>query len=221
MKRTALLFAALLVALPPVLAQPSETEGWKLRKNRNGIQVFVRSVPGSGFKEFMATAELDAGITSVIRLMEDTDSYPQWFPQIKESKVLKMISSRELILYQMMDIPFPLKDRDCILRVQVSRDRKTGAVTFQLSSLWEYLPEKAGVIRVKSISGRWTFVPDAARGVVLVTYRMHSEPEGTLPAWLANTAVVKRPFTVLTNMRKMLTKPAYRDAKESELRLFK
>lgn len=221
MKRTVLLLTALLVALPPVFAQPSAAEGWKLRKNRNGIQVYVRSVPGSGFKEFMATAELKAGMTSVIRLMEDTDSYSQWFPQIKESRVLKMISSRELLLYQKMDIPFPIKDRDCILRVQVSRDKKTGAVTFQLSSLWDYLPVQAGVIRVKFISGSWTFVPDSARGVVLVTYRMHSEPEGTLPAWVANTAVVKRPFTVLTNMRKMLTKPEYRDAKECELRLLK
>jgi hypothetical protein len=221
MKRTAVLVIALMAVLSPVRGQPSADEGWKLKKDRNGIQVYVRTVPGSGFKEFMATAELQAGMTSVMRVMEDTDSYPQWFPQIKESRVLKLISSHELVLYQLMDLPFPVGDRDCVLRVQVSRDMRTGTVTFRLSSLWNYLPERKGVIRVKLISGSWTFTPDTARGVVMVTYRMHSEPEGKLPPWIANAGVVKRPYTVLTNMRKMLTKPVYLNAKESELRLFK
>jgi hypothetical protein len=221
MKTTAVLIVALMAALSPVMGQPAATEDWKLKRDRSGIKVYVRAVPGSGFKEFMATAELQAGMTSVMRLMEDTDSYPQWFPQIKESRVVKLISSRELILYQLMDLPFPVGDRDCVLRVQVSRDMGTGAVTFKLSSLWNYLPERKGVIRVRSISGSWTFRPDTAKGVVMVTYRMHSDPEGKLPPWIANSGVVKRPFTVLTNMRKMLTKPVYRDAKESELVLLK
>lgn len=213
--------AALLLVLSPVFALPPETEGWKLRRNKSGIQVYVRTVPGSDLKEFMAVAGLNASMASVIKLMEDTDSYPLWFPGIRESKVLKMLGPRELVLYQMMDLPAPADDRDCVLKVVFSRDRSTGTATFTLTSMWDYIPEKNGITRVKVIYGSWTFVPDRANGGITVIYRMHSEPGGTLPHWMANTAVVKRPFNVIRNMRKMLSKPAYRNAKESELRLLK
>jgi hypothetical protein len=221
MKIKSLMAAALLLVLSPAFAGPPDAEGWKLRKNMSGIKVYVRAVPGSDLKEFKAVAELNAGMASVIKLMEDTDSYPQWFPGICESKVLKMLGPRELVLYQKMNLPAPVDDRDCVLKVVFSRERATGAAMFTISSLWDYIPEIHGVIRVRMIYGSWMFVPDREKGVVMVTYRMHSEPGGSLPHWMANTAVVKRPFNVIKNMRKMLAKPVYRDARESELRLLK
>lgn len=213
--------AALLLVSTPVFALPPDAEGWKLRRNMSGIRVYVRTVPGSDLKEFRAVAELNARMASVIKLMEDTDSYTQWFPGICESRVLKMLGPRELVLYQKMGLPAPADDRDCVLKVVFTHNRKTGEAAFAISSMWDYIPEKSGIIRVRVISGSWTFVPDKSKGVIMVTYRMHSEPGGRLPHWMANTAVVKRPFNVIKNMRKMLSKPVYRDAKECELRLLK
>jgi hypothetical protein len=160
-------------------------------------------------------------MTSVLRLMEDIQSYPQWFPKLKESRILKKINSTEIILYHWMKLPFPADDRDSVFKVSASRDAGTNTVTLQLTSLWDYLPEKKGVIRVKHIKGSWTFIPDTARGTVMVIYQMHSEPGGKLTPWLTNTAVVKRPFSVLENMREMLKKLQYRDAKETELQFFR
>lgn len=221
MKRIPILAATLLFSLTPVIAQAPGEVDWKLSRSMNRIKVYVRTVPGSDLKEFKAVAELEAGMASVIKLMEDTDSYPQWFPGIRESKVLKMLGPRQLILYQMMDLPAPADDRDCVLKVAFSHNKSTGIAAFALSSMWDFIPERKGVIRVREIYGSWMFVPDTPKGIVTVTYSMHSEPGGKLPHWMANTAVVNRPFNVIRNMRSMLKKPAYRDAKESELRLLK
>lgn len=221
MKRAYISAAALLLALSPVFARPPDADGWRLKRNMNGIRVYVRKVPGSDLKEFKAVAELKTGIASVIKLMEDTDSYPQWFPGIRESRVLKMLGPRKLVLYQMMNLPAPADDRDCVLKVVFTCDRALSTAAFTISSMWDYIPEKDGIIRVRMICGSWTFVPDSARGIVTVTYRMHSEPGGSLPHWMANAAVVNRPFNVIKNMRKMLEKPVYRDAKLSDLRLLR
>lgn len=199
----------------------ASADDWKLRKNKKGIQVFTRTIPGSGFKEFKATVEVEAGLDNVLKLMEDIPSYPQWFPKLKEAKLIKIISSTEMILYQMMKLPFPADDRDTVFKVSASRDSANGAVTLKLTSLGDYLPERKGVIRVKQISGSWTFIPDAAKSTVQVIYQMHSEPGGRLPSWIANAAVVKRPFEVLNNMRDMLKKSRYRTVEPGELQLFR
>jgi hypothetical protein len=217
-KSTVVIIALLLFF--PVLAMAGET-GWILKKNRNGIQVFTRDVSGSNFKEFKTMIEVEATMAGVLKLMEDISSYPQWFPKLKESRLLKKVNSTEMILYHWMKLPFPADDRDSIFKVTASRDPRTKAVTLRLSTLDNYLPERKGVVRVKQISGMWNFIPDTAKGTIMVTYQMHSEPGGKLPAWMANTAVVKRPFTVLKNMREMLKKPQYRNVNESELQLFR
>jgi hypothetical protein len=204
----------------PILAMAGETD-WILKKSRKGIQIFTRDVPGSSFKEFKAIIEVEANMASVLKLMEDISAYPQWFPKLKESRLLKKVNSTEMILYHWMKLPFPADDRDSIFKVTASRDPRTKAVTLRLSSLDNYLPEQKGVVRVRQISGMWTFLPGKDNGTITVTYQMHSEPGGKLPAWMANTAVVKRPFTVLKNMREMLKKPQYRNASESELQLFR
>ncbi len=203
----------------PIMAIAQENN-WTLKKNKSGIQVFIRNIPGSRFKEFKAIIEVEATMTSVLRLMEDIPSYPQWFPKLKESRLLKKINSTEMILYHWMKLPIPADDRDSVFKVTATRDARTKAVTLRLTSMWDYLPERKGITRVKQITGNWAFVPDRTRGTVTITYQMHSNPGGNLTPWMANAAVVKRPFTVLNNMREMLKKPQYRDAKDTELQLF-
>lgn len=211
---------ALLVAFAPLSTSALENN-WTLKKNRKGIQVFTRDIPGSGFKEFRAIAEIETTMTGVLRLMEDIRSYPLWFPKLQESRLLKKNSPTEMILYHWMKVPFPADDRDSVFKVTARRDARTKTVTLALTSLPDYLPERTGIIRVRYISGSWTFIPNKERGTVTVIYQMHSDPGGKLTPLLANAAVVKRPFTVLKNMREMLKKPEYRDAKESELQLFR
>ncbi len=126
-----------------------------------------------------------------------------------------------MILYHLIKLPFPADDRDSVFKVTASRDPRTAAVTLRLNSLHDFLPEREKTVRVNEISGFWTFIPDTARGTIKVIYQMHSDPGGNLTPLMANMAVVKRPFTVLKNMREMLKKSNYKNAKESELHLFK
>jgi len=48
--------------------------------------------------------------------------------------------------------------------------------------------------------------------MVEVLYQVHSEPGGNLPSWLVNSIVVSQPFYTLVKMKKMITRPKYRNA---------
>ncbi len=216
---TGILFA-LLLPLPAMPAAPQHSYDWRLRKDMKGIQVFTRGVPGSPSQEFKAVTEMESSLAGVLKLMEDIESYPEWLPNLREVKLVKILNSQELVIYQRMKVPFPAQDRDSFFKVTALRDPGTGAAILRLTSLWDFEPELKNVVRVKNLSGSWTFMPARGKDAVTVTYQMHTEPGGSLPAWMANASVVKRPFTILLKMREILKNPRYRDARTSELRLF-
>lgn len=209
------------MALVLLCTAAAEDSDWELRKERDGIAVWTRKVPGSGSLEFRAVTEIEATMSSMLALMEDVDSYTRIFPSVKEAKLVGTIGSRDPVLYQRIDVPPPAKDRDTVVRVSFERNGKTGAVTLRMTSLWDYLPERNNIVRVRHVTGYWEFVPNGKRGTLRVTYRLHNDPGGKLPPWLVNMAVVKRPFNVLRNLKKIVRKPAYRDARPENLRLFK
>jgi hypothetical protein len=213
--------AAALVPLIVLSAAALHADDWKLRKDKTGIQIFTRDVPGSKFKEFKAVTEVDASMAGVLKLMEDIDSFTQWYPNLREMRLVKVLNRREVLLYQVMKVPFPAKDRDSFFKVAFLHDTAMNASILRLSSAWDYEPERKGVVRVKIVSGSWTFIPVKNREAVTVTYQLHSEPGGSLPPWMANSAVVRRPFKVIKKMKEMLKNSRYRDAKMSELRLFR
>ncbi len=194
---------------------------WKQRKNSGGITVYTRNVPGSESLEFMAVTDINATMECLLKLLEDVDSYTTIFPSVREAKIAGMITPREPVLYQLIDVPAPAKNRDTVIRVSYKKKPATGAVILTLSSHWDYLPERPKVVRVKVVSGSWELVPDRERGVVRVTYQLHNDPGGNLPPWVVNIAVVKRPFNVLRNLKKMVKIPKYRDARPEDLRFFR
>lgn len=213
-------FFALIIPLIFLHAAPLHAGDWELKKNKKGIQVFTRNVPGSISLEFRAVTEVDASLAGVLKLMEDIDSYPEWLPNLKEVKLVKILNAQEVVIYQRMKVPFPAQDRDSYYKVTALRDPATNAAILRLTSLLDYEPERKNIVRVKTLSGSFTFVPVKDKEAITVTYQMHTEPGGKLPAWMTNASVVKRPFKVLTKMKEMLKNQRYRGAQTSELRLF-
>jgi len=44
-----------------------------------------------------------------------------------------------------------------------------------------------------------------------VVFRLHIEPAGEIPSWLANIAVIDTPYHTLNNMRDMVKREKYRN----------
>ncbi len=79
-----------------------------------------------------------------------------------------------------------------------------GSVTIRMSAISSKVPQKSGVVRMTYYEGHYHLVP-VSGGQVEVTYQAVLDPAGSIPAWVANMAVVDTPYDLLANMRKILT----------------
>ena len=82
---------------------------WKLKKNENGIVVYSRKTASSDFRELKSILYLKTSLNSIVALINDRASYPQWVYKCGQATVLKKISESELIHYQTVTAPWPAK----------------------------------------------------------------------------------------------------------------
>lgn len=175
---------------------------WTLGKRADGITVHTRPVEGSGIDEFRGEAIVDAPVDAIVALLRDSDRFKDWFPNTSESRLLDRegdVSHQ----YSVMATPWPISDRDNVLRSVLSRDPATGVVEIEVTANPDHYPEQPDRVRVRRARGGWRFEP---RGPARthVTFFMHLDPGGGVPQWMINARVVATPFEALSNLRATL-----------------
>jgi len=199
-----------LILLLSFLSQPlfSGTD-WKLGMHKDGIKVFIRDVPGSKNKETRAELLIRTSMASLMSLISDVDNYKHWYPDLKENREIKRISETEGYMYQVVDLPWPAKDRDTILHIKKIKIPESKSIKILINDAKKILPEKPGLIRVNRVKGFWMLTP-AKEGFIKMTYQMHTEAGGTIPSWIEDIGVEKRPYEILLKIKKLMEKPEYR-----------
>lgn len=180
-------------------AATSESEEWALDLQENGIEVYTRPVEGSGIKEFKGVAAVDVHVERILDLLRDSNRFKTWFPNTPESRLLARDGDVSY-QYSVMGTPWPMEDRDNILRSVTTRDETTGIVGIEVTAAPDYYPVQEGRLRVQKAHGTWTLKP-VGPNKTLVTFTMHLEPGGGIPQWMINARIVATPFEALTNLR--------------------
>jgi len=202
-----LIFLALLTASLNTFAQNQ----WVLNTNKEGIKVYTREVKDSKFKEYRGEVMVNCKLSTLVALLDDVDNQKNWFHDCIESKKLKNISKTEGINYFQQYAPWPVSNRDIVVKYKISQNNDTKVITIELTGLKSYIPEKNDIVRVPKLTGFWQFIPQG-NGTVKVIYQAHSETGGMVPASLANAACVDIPFNTLKNLLKEIQKSKYKNA---------
>ena len=212
-------FAA--VALLLCLAEPlgaQTAEGWELRKEENGIRVLTRPQPGSDFAAVRAEMVLDgASLAALTALIEDPGACALLESRCAEARVLERPSAQEMLLYRHNDMPFPIKDRDMVLRVTTTQDPETLRVAITLVAEAGVLPENPRRVRLLSATSAWFFTP-MDEGRVEVVSEGHIDPGASLPAWMLNRFLVDAPFNTMEAVATAVSSAPFRDATRSGIR---
>lgn len=187
---------------------------WKLTKQENGISVYLRQGENSRFKELRSVVKIRTSLSSMVALLNDWDSYPQWVYRCGKSSTLKKISDTELIHYQTVLTPWPVDNRDFIVNVKLSQDPKTKTVHQKASPLPNYIPTVAGHTRITEFRASWTLTP-LPDGYLNIEYQLLVNPGGNVPVWLVNLAVVDGPYETALHMMEWVKKEKYQKAKIS------
>jgi hypothetical protein len=197
MTRKLLLFSALLFVLKTGIAQGS----WELKKNENGIAVYTRKAAKGSIKELRVVCELDATKAQLINALVDIKGYSRWVYSNKKSTILKTVSPQDIIYYTESKLPWPIKDRDLIIELNI----KDGSdlLDVQAKSLPAYLPQNANYIRVPYSFAQWKVTGDGP-DKIKIDYTFSVDPGGSIPSWLVNATLTIGPYNSFMKLKEVL-----------------
>ena len=203
-------FTFLIVGFSP----KTQTNDWELKKFEKGVSVYTRLTENSKYKELKAVFQVKASLSSVIVLLNDVESYPQWVYRCGKSKLLKKDSDKHLIRYQTVVAPWPVDNRDLIVEVNSYQDEKTKIVYQKVNAQPDHSPQVKDHVRIRDFRATWTIKP-LKNGIVEVQYELLVDPGGNIPAWIVNLAVVDGPYETSLIMKDRLSHEKYQKAKLS------
>ena len=194
---------AVLLASCACASAPAE-EPWTLARNADGIVVYTRHVADSPLKAFRAEVEVATSVERVLDVLRDPDTFPDWLPDVAECRVVRTTDS-ERYLYVDTKAPWPVSNRDGVFHFTFEDRAGGAAATVRVEAVPGEAPPREGHVRVPRSDGYWRIDPKGD-GVV-VSYEIHADPGGWVPAWLANITVVRMPFRTLEGLRRHLLSP--------------
>ena len=185
-------------------------ENWKLKSDRDGIAIFLRSLPDSKFKAVKVECELAATLSQLVAVILDVNTGDQWVYSTKSSVLLKQVSPSELYYYSEVNIPWPASNRDFIAHLIAVQDPKSKVVTIYGPTVPDYVPVKNDIVRITQSEGKWV-ITSTGPHKIKVEYTLQVDPGGNIPAWLINLFAAKGPYESFKSLRAQLQKPAYAD----------
>ncbi|MDH5717081.1 MAG: START domain-containing protein [Spirochaetia bacterium] len=207
-----LLFLFLIFVLKINFLAASE---WEQKKNKSGIEIYLREIEGSEYKELKAIMKLKTTLVSLVSLLDDTASYPLWIYQCTKASLLEkteMENSEIRYTYTELDFSMITSKRDLITQSTLTQDSNSKTIFILLKGFPEYITKKENIVRVAKLNGFWKLEP-VNNGEILITYQLHMNPGGNLLSWIVNSTLIDIGFETLHKMKKMVLLPKYKNAK--------
>jgi hypothetical protein len=196
-----------------------EAGPWEGGKESNGIRAWSRAVAGSPVRAFKATMVVRTSLAGLVNLIQDVDNAKRWVYSTERIVMIKRDEAKgSFVIRALIDIPWPLTDRDVIVAGQVAQDPRTLAVTINSRALNspEHPPEE-GYVRMPQMEGIWLFRP-LGNEMVEVTMYGHADPGGHIPSGVVNMMIEMTPRKTLEGMRRMLPDARYQRTPVAEIR---
>jgi len=175
---------------------------WVVKKDKNGVQVYLRDTAGSEYKSFKGTMKIQASLSEIVDILKKVEDYRQWFAFTKTSKLLKKEDNIQFV-YIETSFPWPYKNRDMVYQMEFETINIT-TTRILLKGISGYIPKKKGILRMKKSEGY--LLLNSKGSTTEITYVFHSEPEGNIPVWLVNKSVIDFPYKTLINLKEMFLK---------------
>jgi hypothetical protein len=185
---------------------------WEFIREQGSIRLYRRDVPGTEIEEFKGEAVIDARIDVIGMALRDVPAYPTWMPDCKQIRFVEKFDEDNFILYQIQNAPWPVLDRDAVVKVSTIIDWEAGRFTVTLQDIEDpRVPPVPNLVRLAHLNGQW-YVEYLDRGHSRVTYIFTADPAGALPVNMVNANLQKAPYTTLQGLRRIVRDPIYIEA---------
>ena len=201
MKLNTLLLLAVFCFISTVVSAQS----WSLAKDKNAVKVYTRKIDGWGIKENKAVFSVKASLKKVVRILKDVPGRYNWLHNTVEIREIARTPDA-VSFYNLVDAPWPVSDRDNITTFSFVQLNPTQVrVNMKLLKTHTKAPVYDGIVRIQKMKGYW-LLTDKGNGIVEVLQQCVAEPGGSIPDWLANSAVVDTPYQSMYKLKKYIEK---------------
>jgi len=190
----------------------TQNDGWEMVKEANNTKVYTRKTSASDYEQIRIVTKVQAPISEIVNSLEDVNYHQEWVYETKETKLLEKRGVGDFEYYALMNMPFPVKDRDIIIGVKRSQDPNSKVVDIKSFALLNKMPEQSKRIRIKTFLSTYKISP-LDNGWVEVDYFMAADPGGKLPAWIVNMFTVKGPVATMESMVELIDSDYYKGKK--------
>ncbi|QBM17906.1 hypothetical protein MARI_20270 [Marinobacter sp. JH2] len=207
-------FATLLLTIPAFAdtypALPTEdSEHWVLQKHEENIRIYTMDQPGSGFRAFKAVADLNVPLNNLMAVMINPESCKEWVHNCTESFAFGNGDFHDRYAYSVNDMPWPVSDRDYVLRIRTRGNADTSEIIMDLNATPGMRAETNSRVRVDVSNTLYRFTP-FEQGTHMV-WVQHTEPNGALPEWLVNQLVIDIPVKSLKALEAVAREEKYQN----------
>ncbi len=176
---------------------------WELKKEKDGIKVYLANSNETNIKQFKVETFVKAKPREIADAVVDLENNYKWFVDVEKAQLLKQLGKNEFVFKQVIQVPFPFKDREVIEYCAVI-ELPNGVLRIDLKEDNTFIPETEDYVRMPISRGYWILTPSGAG--TDIEYSFLADPGGSIPAWLANQFIVNNPLKTIKGLREYLEK---------------
>ncbi len=174
---------------------------WTEIAREDGVAVSAWSPPDRLLPLLRAVTRIRATPYEIMAVIQDVGRHSEWMHNCSEARLLLRESESVAYFYTRNDLPWPVADRDAVLRSEIvevtpGRELRTTAA----SSDGVVVPEVRGVVRMPRLVGSYR-LRASGDGITRVEYELDIDPGGRLPGWVAARTTRDLPLYTLRNLR--------------------
>lgn len=210
------IFAICMLMLSVVSAGAAAEGDWKRIGESDGIVGYTRPTPKSSIDEIKAVGIVNAPVAVVEAVIRDIPSMPEYMFLCKEALPIStpdMQSKGDVVyFYNVTDLPFPVSDRDALVKSVWSVDKATGTVYCHAEGIKTTYKQSKDIVRMPLSIITCILVPKGENKTEVI-YQVLGDPGGELPSWLVRMLTKDYGIKTITGLRKMVIKAKYSKTK--------
>lgn len=160
---------------------------WRLEKQKDQISIYSQEKTGSEFSQIKVEVVLPVSPRALYAQFGDGSECLQWQQRCESSKIIKHINENEKLIYTIINMPWPLSDRDFIFHLSFNIDTKTKVITISLTPSSDVEVE-SDLVRAKS-NAQYRIEPINGSSSKL-TMLIHTELGGDILPSFVNSSIV-------------------------------
>jgi hypothetical protein len=198
-------------ALALLLMLQAAGDGWSVASRTGDIEVQERERPGSRVREVRTVAVVDAPPAVVRRALTDWARYVEIMPYTEEGRVVATEQGGKVVHFYTLVNPPVVSRRDYTMRTVDEGAVEGGALRISWTPSDKGPAPRPGIVRVAVNEGSWLLEPLDGGARTRATYRLLTDPGGSVPGFVADRANREALPGVLKAVRRAAADPRYRE----------